>query len=219
MPWPTHIDCCTRKGWIGPCARNFAQRRKTLSAGQPAAELRSAAARRTFWPGPGTKESSVSKLRAAVIGCGHLGRIHARLLSEFDDVQLVAVADPCQTAREQVADECGVPAISDYKTLLGSIEAAVVAAPTSQHEAIARTLIQAGVNILVEKPLTPSHMHANPWCSSRTDTTLCLPWDMWSDSYLHSWQPKNKLMNHSISKPLEPAVSLFAHSTSASCWT
>ena len=99
----------------------------------------------------------MSKPRIAVVGCGHLGRIHARLLSESDAAELVAVADPHESAREQVAEDCGVRATADFKDLFGEIDAAVVAAPTSLHHAITRRLIEAGIHVLVEKPLTPSH--------------------------------------------------------------
>ena len=104
----------------------------------------------------------MSKLRMAVIGCGHLGQIHARLLAQRDDVDLVAVVDPRPATRESVALASRARALADYHGLLDSLDAAVVAAPTSLHHPIAHTLLDAGVHVLVEKPLAPDH----PACES-----------------------------------------------------
>ena len=95
----------------------------------------------------------MSKLRVGVVGAGHLGRIHARLLAAMPEVQLVAVADPVLEAREAVAEESHTMAVADYTKLLGRIDAAVVATPTSLHHAIACELLRCGVPVLVEKPL------------------------------------------------------------------
>jgi predicted dehydrogenase len=96
-----------------------------------------------------------------VIGCGHLGRIHARLVAELDDVELVGVVDPHPGAREAVAAECKTQPLASHHGLLGSIDAAVVAAPTSLHHSITRKLIEAGVHVLVEKPLALTHQEAD----------------------------------------------------------
>jgi predicted dehydrogenase len=100
----------------------------------------------------------MNKLRMAVVGCGHLGRIHARLLSELDTVQLVAAVDPNPAARQAVADSLSIGAYADYKELPGQIDAAVLAAPTSLHAEIALYLMERGIHLLVEKPLaTTAH--------------------------------------------------------------
>jgi predicted dehydrogenase len=72
----------------------------------------------------------MSKLRMAVIGVGHLGRIHARLLRQIDEVELVAVVDPSAAARAAVSSELNVAAYAEHAPLLGQIEAAIVAAPS-----------------------------------------------------------------------------------------
>jgi predicted dehydrogenase len=72
-------------------------------------------------------------------------------------VDLVAVVDPRPAARRTVADENQTRAFEDYHALLHAIDAAVIAAPTSLHAAIARRLIDAKVHVLVEKPLASSH--------------------------------------------------------------
>ncbi len=98
----------------------------------------------------------MSQLRVAVIGAGHLGKIHARLLSTIEQTDLVAVADPNQFARNEISDLLDVRVVDNYKKMRGSIDAAVVATPTRFHFDVAADLLQAGIHCLIEKPLTDS---------------------------------------------------------------
>jgi predicted dehydrogenase len=98
----------------------------------------------------------VSKLRVAVVGAGHLGKIHARLLMSQPNVELVAVADPSPAAQRQVLDQLETIAVSDYRKLIDDIDAAVVATPTRMHFDIAHELLSANIHTLIEKPLTDS---------------------------------------------------------------
>jgi predicted dehydrogenase len=91
--------------------------------------------------------------RVGVVGCGHLGSIHARLLASRDDVDLVAVCDPVNESRTRIAGEYRCDALADPGELVGRVDAAVVAAPTARHAAVAVPLLEAGVDLLVEKPL------------------------------------------------------------------
>ncbi|HEV7221651.1 MAG TPA: Gfo/Idh/MocA family oxidoreductase [Pirellulales bacterium] len=92
-------------------------------------------------------------LRVAVVGAGHLGRIHARILSGLEGFSLVGVADPLEASRRETAVAHHVEAFADHRRLLGRIDAAVVAAPTKQHHAVALDLLAGGVHLFVEKPL------------------------------------------------------------------
>jgi predicted dehydrogenase len=103
----------------------------------------------------------VTALRVAVVGAGHLGRIHARIAAGLPEIELVAVADPIEAARTSVAQEAKTQAIEDYRTLIGQIDAAIVAAPTVLHHAIGMELLGAGVPLLMEKPLAPNAAEAN----------------------------------------------------------
>ena len=103
----------------------------------------------------------MSELRIAVIGAGHLGRIHSKLLGQVDGARLVAVSDPFEAARAQAAELFGVPVHADYREFLPEIDAAVIAAPSDSHFEIARTLIENGKHVLVEKPLTIQGDDAN----------------------------------------------------------
>jgi hypothetical protein len=94
------------------------------------------------------------KLRIAVIGAGHLGTIHTRLVKTIDEVELVGVADPSPAARQRIAEDLEVAVFEDHRPLIGKIDAAILAAPTDHHYWIGMELAEAGVHLLVEKPLT-----------------------------------------------------------------
>jgi predicted dehydrogenase len=95
----------------------------------------------------------VSKLRAAVIGAGYFGRLHALKLAANPEVDLVAVADLDAARAEGVARETGCRAVGDFRELIGGIDIASVAVPTESHHALARPMIDAGVHVLIEKPI------------------------------------------------------------------
>lgn len=103
----------------------------------------------------------MSRLRFAVIGAGHLGRIHCRLLRTHDAVDLVGVADPLPGSRAQVADEFQVATCADFRELIGHIDAAVVATPTAMHHAVASELLRNRVHVFIEKPITPTAQQAD----------------------------------------------------------
>jgi len=81
-------------------------------------------------------------LKVAVIGAGHMGRFHAEKFARLPGVQ-VAVVDP---------DPARAP-ISDFRKILGEVEAAVIAVPTNLHHEVARAFLERGLHVLVEKPL------------------------------------------------------------------
>ena len=93
-------------------------------------------------------------IRAAVIGTGYLGRFHAQKWAALDGCRLVAVVDPAAAAREAVARELGVEPLADWRALLGRVEAVSIVTPTPLHHPVARAFLEAGVHVLVEKPIT-----------------------------------------------------------------
>ncbi|TMB52838.1 MAG: Gfo/Idh/MocA family oxidoreductase [Deltaproteobacteria bacterium] len=94
------------------------------------------------------------RLRTAVIGVGYLGRFHAEKYAANPAAELVAVADVDPARARAVAAALGVEAVTDYRALAGRIDCASVAVPTQLHHAVACDLLDAGVDVLVEKPLT-----------------------------------------------------------------
>ena len=103
----------------------------------------------------------MNRLRLAVVGVGHLGRVHARLAAGLDRFELVAVVDERPEARETVARDAGCRAVAQVRDLIGEIDAAVVATPNPTPLPGARELIHGGVHVLVEKPLAPTAVEAD----------------------------------------------------------
>ncbi len=93
-------------------------------------------------------------IKAGVIGVGYLGRFHAQKYQALEDVELVGVADVDPDRARQVAAECGCAHFSDYKELLDQVEAVSIAVPTSFHHQVGFDALSAGVDILLEKPMT-----------------------------------------------------------------
>jgi predicted dehydrogenase len=91
-------------------------------------------------------------MKAAVIGVGHLGRHHARILASLPGVSLAGVVDTNQDRAAEVAKEHGTAAFADPREI-GGLDLAVIATPTESHLSIAMPLVEAGVHTLVEKPL------------------------------------------------------------------
>jgi predicted dehydrogenase len=91
-----------------------------------------------------------------VVGVGHLGRHHARLYAGLPEARLVAVADRDLDRARAVATEFGCEAVRDAADLAGRVTAASVATPTVHHREAAVTLLQAGADVLVEKPIAGS---------------------------------------------------------------
>jgi predicted dehydrogenase len=92
----------------------------------------------------------------AVIGVGHLGKEHARILASHPEVELVGVADVNYEQAQGVALRCQCQAYADYWPLLNLVDAATLVVPTTHHHAIAREFLRRGIPLLVEKPLTAS---------------------------------------------------------------
>ncbi len=93
-------------------------------------------------------------LRAAVIGAGYLGNFHAQKYAALDGATLEGVVDVDAQRAAAVAHAAGTRAFADYRELLGHIDVASIVVPTELHYEVARTCLEAGVHILVEKPVT-----------------------------------------------------------------
>jgi len=93
-------------------------------------------------------------LCVAVVGVGHLGSRHAQIYASMPGVRLVAVCD-IEAARAQgVARMLRCQAVTDYRNLLGQVDAVSLAVPTTLHGAIGRDVLSHGVHVLIEKPIS-----------------------------------------------------------------
>ena len=90
-------------------------------------------------------------MKLAVIGAGHMGRYHAEKFARLPGVELAAVVD---------RDPVRAP-VSDFRKILGQVEAAVIAVPTNLHHEVARACLEKGVHVLIEKPIAATLAEAD----------------------------------------------------------
>lgn len=98
----------------------------------------------------------LAPIRVALVGAGYFGRFHAKHLAANPAVKFVGVADIDETRTQAIAQEYGIEAVADYRALIGLVDAACVVVPTPIHFEVAREFVEAGVHVLVEKPITDS---------------------------------------------------------------
>jgi predicted dehydrogenase len=100
----------------------------------------------------------MAKIRIGVIGVGHLGKHHARIYGEMagsiEDMELSSVVDVLPSRAAEIAKPYGAEALTDYRELFGKVDAVSLAAPTSEHGRIGLELLENGIDVLVEKPMT-----------------------------------------------------------------
>lgn len=96
------------------------------------------------------------RIRAGVVGAGHMGQYHILALAELWDVELVAICDTDADRAQQIATQYGTRAVATHRELAELVDIATVAVPTERHFEVARDLLEAGVHVLVEKPMTPT---------------------------------------------------------------
>lgn len=97
----------------------------------------------------------MSRLRVAVVGVGEFGSNHVRVIRQSERAELVAVVDTDAVRAAEVAAANGCMALTDARALAGQADAAIVAVPTSAHAETASMLMEAGIDVLVEKPIAP----------------------------------------------------------------
>ena len=96
------------------------------------------------------------KVRVGVVGVGHFGRYHAEKYAAHARCELVGVCDLDAERAAAVGAAVGAPALDDASALIGRVDAVSIAVPTESHFAVARPFLEAGVHVLVEKPICPA---------------------------------------------------------------
>ncbi len=95
----------------------------------------------------------MNRIRVGVVGVGALGRHHARVYAQLPEAELVGVCDPRRDRAEAVAHEFGCTVFEDARQLFREVEAVSIAAPTVLHASLGLQALEAGVHVLVEKPI------------------------------------------------------------------
>ena len=106
-------------------------------------------------------------MRAAVIGVGHLGKHHARILASLPGVTLAGVVDINRDRAAQIASQYNTQAYNSIAEV-ERLDLAVIAVPTVNHAAIALPLIESGVHTLIEKPVTQTVTEADSLIAAAT---------------------------------------------------
>jgi predicted dehydrogenase len=94
------------------------------------------------------------KIRVAVVGCGDFGHHHARVYRDIENVELAGVFDQNAQRATQIAQEFQTRAFETIGDLRGVVDAASVAVPTVAHRETSYELMEMGIDVLVEKPMT-----------------------------------------------------------------
>ncbi|MCP3888771.1 MAG: Gfo/Idh/MocA family oxidoreductase [Desulfobulbaceae bacterium] len=103
----------------------------------------------------------MKEINVGVVGVGYLGRFHAHKYAALEGVNLVAVADTDPSQARKVAEECGCSAVTNYQELLSKVDAVSIAVPTSYHHKVAGEFLDAGIDVLLEKPMTVTLQEAD----------------------------------------------------------
>ncbi|MCE9533868.1 MAG: Gfo/Idh/MocA family oxidoreductase, partial [Planctomycetes bacterium] len=110
----------------------------------------------------------------AVIGVGHLGKEHARILAGLPDVKLVGVTDVNVEQAQLVADRCGTTAFAEITQLFDQVDAVTVVVPTVHHHLVASEFLKRGIPVLVEKPIATTVAQADDLVRLATENKVPL---------------------------------------------
>jgi len=113
-------------------------------------------------------------MRVAVVGVGHLGRHHARILASLPGVELVGVVDTNEARALEIAQANGTRGFTDVAQLAGNVDAVSIAVPTERHLDIALPFLNAGIPVLVEKPMARSLEEADAMIAAAARTNVAL---------------------------------------------
>lgn len=113
-------------------------------------------------------------IKVGVIGVGYLGLIHARVYSQIKGVKLIGVCDIDEVKGRKVARKFRTDYFRDYRDFFGKIDAASIVVPTNLHYEISKPLLQNGINLLIEKPITRTIQEADDLLSLAKDKGLTL---------------------------------------------
>lgn len=102
----------------------------------------------------------MTPLRVGVIGVGHLGQHHARLYATLPGFRLMGVMDNDADRAKLIGEKHGAPVLAELSQLLSQVDAVSVAVPTSAHHQVVKACLEAGVHVLVEKPITVTQAEA-----------------------------------------------------------
>ena len=138
----------------------------------------------------------MDKVRIGIIGVGYLGTQHARILSYLEGAELKGVADIDLKKSMIIGNRHGVSYYQNFVDMLDEIDAAIVAAPTSEHYSITEKLLKEGKSVLVEKPMTDTVEQAEDLVDLAKQNQLIL-----QVGHLERFNPAVEALQDLISEP------------------
>lgn len=139
----------------------------------------------------------MTKTRIGVIGVGYLGKFHARKYMANHEVELVGVADVNPAYATEVATACSTTPFDDYRELLSQVEAVSVVVPTSLHHEVATACLLAGVDVMLEKPMTTTLAEADALIALADQTQRIL-----QVGHIERYNPAILAMAEHLTQPL-----------------
>jgi predicted dehydrogenase len=125
-------------------------------------------------PSPHLQRNQPQPIRIGVIGVGNMGQHHTRVLSLLKDVELVGVADINVERGLDTASKYRARFFEDYRDLLPHVEAVCIAVPTRLHHAVGMTCLQAGIHVLIEKPIAANITEAESLVNAAAESHCIL---------------------------------------------
>lgn len=93
-------------------------------------------------------------LRIAVIGLGHMGKIHLNKLTTLEDIEISSIADVDTVCTKEISHNTGIKTCENYHDAIRSCDGAVISSPTETHYDIGKAFLDAGKHVFIEKPIT-----------------------------------------------------------------
>jgi len=138
----------------------------------------------------------MGKLRAAVVGVGYLGSFHAEKYHNLPEVDLVAVVDSQKESAELVAKRFNTEPFTDHKQILDKVDLVSVVVPTEHHYEVAKDFLDAGVHMLLEKPITHSLARAEGLIELAANKNVVL-----QVGHVERFNPAIRMMYEKIKNP------------------
>ena len=136
-------------------------------------------------------------LRIAVIGLGHMGRIHLSKLVTFTEVEVSAVSDVDSTCLKEISEKTGIMGCSGIHDVIKACDCVLIASPTETHYAVGKAFLDAGKHVFMEKPITVTTQEAEELIGIAAGNNL-----VFQIGHLERFNPAFSRASHLIQKPV-----------------
>ncbi len=137
------------------------------------------------------------KIKIGVVGIGHLGNYHLQKYQKLENCEIISVADTIMDRAQKAAKIHNCLALSDYRAMLGQVDAVSITVPTGEHHKVARDFLAAGVDVLIEKPICATLEEADELIGLAKKKNLIL-----QVGFVERFNPAIMALEKVIEKPL-----------------